>query len=84
MDATRAVLRKTASEGFTAQELKKINGYLAGQFAIGLQTPQALAGELADMAIYGLPNDYLQTYLAKLAGRSARRREPRGENVFRA
>ena len=66
LDATRAVLKKTASEGFTSQELAKINGYLAGQFAIGLQTPQALARELADMAIYNLPNDYLQTYLAKL------------------
>ena len=66
LDATRAVLKKTANEGFTAQELTKINGYLAGQFAIGLQTPQALAGQLANMAIYNLPSDYLQTYLAKL------------------
>ena len=66
LDATRAVLQKTATEGFSAQELKKINGYLAGQFAIGLQTPNALAGRLAEMAIYGLPDDYLQTYLAKL------------------
>ncbi len=66
LDATRAVLKKTAEQGFSAQELAKINGYLAGQFAIGLQTPQALAGRLAEMAIYGLPDDYLQTYLAKL------------------
>ena len=66
LDATRSVLKKTAEQGFSAQELTKIKGYLAGQFAIGLQTPQALAGRLAEMAIYGLPDDYLQTYLAKL------------------
>jgi zinc protease len=66
LDATRAVLRRTATQGCTAAELKKIKGYLAGQFVIELQTPQALAARLADVAFYNLPNDDLQTYLSKL------------------
>ncbi len=66
IDATNAVLRRTAEKGFTAAELKKVQGYLSGLFAIHVQTPEALAGELTDVALYGLPNDYLQTYLSKL------------------
>jgi zinc protease len=66
IDATNAVLRRTAEKGFTAAELKKVKGYLSGLFAIHVQTPEALAGELADVAFYGLPDDYLQTYLSKL------------------
>jgi zinc protease len=66
LDAVSKVLEDTAVKGFKAGELKKVQGYLAGLFAIRVQTPEALAGELADMAFFGLPNDYLQTYLAKL------------------
>jgi len=66
MDATNAVLRRTAEQGFTAAELKKVKGYLSGLFAIHIQTPEALAGEWADVAFYGLSDDYLQTYLSKL------------------
>lgn len=66
IDATHAVLRRTAEKGFTPAELKKVKGYLSGLFAIHVQTPEALAGELAEIAFYGLPDDYLQTYLSKL------------------
>lgn len=66
LDAVRDVLRKTATQGFTAAELKKVQGYLTGLFAIRVQIPQALTAQLADIAFYGLPDDYLQTYLLKL------------------
>jgi zinc protease len=66
IDATRAVLKRAAAQGFTPAELQKVKGYLAGMFAIRVQTPEALAAQLADIAFYGLPDDYLQTYLPRL------------------
>jgi zinc protease len=66
IDATEKVLRDTASKGFTAAELKRVKGYLTGLFAISMQSPEALAGQLATMAFYGLPDDYLRTYLTKI------------------
>jgi zinc protease len=66
LDATRGVLKKAATQGFTSSELTKVKGYLSGLFAIRVQTPQALAAQLGDMAFFGLPDDYLQTYLPKL------------------
>ncbi len=66
IDATRNVLTRTAQSGFTPEEFAVHKGYLKGSFAIRLQTPEALAGHLAEMALYHLPEDYLQTYLAKL------------------
>lgn len=65
LDATNGVLKK-AAQGLTLEEVKKFKGYLEGGFAIGAQTPEALAGQLAEIALYNLPNDYLQTYLPRL------------------
>lgn len=66
VDAVEALLRDTARKGFTEAELQKVKGYLAGLFAIRLQTPDELASQLADVAFYHLPDDYLDTYLARL------------------
>jgi zinc protease len=66
IDATQAVLRRTAASGLTQAELTKVKGYLAGMYAIAVQTPEALAAQLGEIAFYGLPSDYLQTYLPKL------------------
>jgi zinc protease len=65
--AVGEVLRKTAQNGFTPAELKKGKQYIAGIFAIKVQTPESIAGELADMTFYGLPNDYLETYIQKIS-----------------
>jgi zinc protease len=66
LDAVNGVLKRTAERGFTAEELQKVKSYLAGLFALGLQTPDALADILSDMALYNLPANYLQTYLTRL------------------
>ena len=66
IDSVESVLKKTAEKGFTAAELAKVKGYLAGQYAISLQTPSALAGQLSEILFYGLPNDYLTTYITKI------------------
>ncbi len=66
IDATLAVLKRASAQGLTEMELKKVKGYMAGMFAISMQTPEAQAAQLGEIAFYGLPNDYLQTYLPRL------------------
>ena len=66
IDSVNRLLSQTASTGITASELNKVKRYLEGTFAIRMQTGRALAGELADIAFYGLPNNYLETYLPSL------------------
>ena len=50
----------------SAKELKKVKGYMAGAFARSVQTPEELARQLAGIEFFGLPRDYLQTYIQKL------------------
>jgi zinc protease len=66
IDATQDVLKRTANQGVTAKELSKVKGYMAGQYAIAMQTPEAIAGQLAEMEFYKLPNNYLETYITHL------------------
>ena len=66
LDATTSVLRTTAQKGFTPGELQKAKNLLVGVFAIQIQSPEALAAQLANIAFYNLPPDYLQTYLQRL------------------
>ena len=66
INATDAVLKRAATQGLTPAELQKVKGYMAGNYAIAMQTPEAQAAQLGDIAFYGLPNDYLQTYLPRL------------------
>ena len=67
IDLVEAVLKKTAYKGFTTGEVAKVKGrHPAGQYAIGLQTPQALAAQLAEMVFHRLPDDYPTTYITKL------------------
>jgi zinc protease len=66
IDAVSDVLRKAQTKGFTPAEVTKVKGYMAGLFAIRMQTPGAIAGQLADIAFFGLPADYLQTYIQRV------------------
>lgn len=68
IDAVQAVLRRTARSGVTPAELTKVKNYMSGLYAIHVQTPEALAGELAAMAFYGLPDNYLESYPARIRG----------------
>lgn len=60
------VLGRFRAEGVTGEELDKAKRYLRGTFAIGHQTPEAMAESLADIAFYGLPRDYYDTYLDRV------------------
>ena len=60
------VLARFRADGVTDEELDKAKRYLRGTFAIGHQTPEAMAESLADIAFYGLPRDYYDTYLDRV------------------
>lgn len=49
-----------------AEELKARQGFLAGIFLLGLETPEAVAGRLLQAELFGLGADYLGTYTSKV------------------
>jgi zinc protease len=66
IDAMLNEIKKYRANGATAEELKKGQNYVAGSFARGLQSPEALAARLTDIEIYGFPKNHLETYVQKL------------------
>jgi zinc protease len=74
VDATKLVLEeiaKMAGGEVTDAELNVARDYLAGVFVIGSETPSQIAGRVTNAAFYGLPDDYNQTYPAKVRGVTA-------------
>lgn len=55
-------LQRIASEPVSAQELTNARRALIGRFALSLDSPQSLMGNLATQKIYRLPADYWDTY----------------------
>jgi len=49
-----------------AKLLGKARTFLAGQFPLKLETPDALAGRLAEIEFFGLPKDDLETYVSRV------------------
>jgi predicted Zn-dependent peptidase len=66
IDVILAELSKLRERGVTKEELQKAQNYLAGDFARGLQTPEALASQISDIELYGFPGDYLETYIQNI------------------
>ena len=61
--------------GPTLAEVEKARRYLAGLFPLRTETNESLAGVLADMALYGLGDDWLDRYRDRV--RSVTREEAR-------
>lgn len=55
-------LQRIANEPVSAQELTNARRALIGRFALSLDSPQSLMGNLATQKIYRLPADYWDTY----------------------
>lgn len=66
MKAVLAELDGMASAPMPAGELSNVKNYIAGTFLLGLETQDGLASQLNSMKARGLPNDYLETYTAKV------------------
>ena len=62
IDEVLKVVQRLKTDGPTEEELDKAHQYLAGQYPLGLQSPDDLAAHLLDVEFYGLPADYLNTF----------------------
>ncbi len=54
-----------------ADELAEIQNYLAGVFSLGVATQDGLRGQLANLYLNELPEDYLETYRQRVRGVTA-------------
>ena len=60
-------LNKLKTEPVTDTELELAKSYIAGAFARSLEDPETVADFALNTLMYGLPPDYYQTYLQRLA-----------------
>jgi zinc protease len=61
-----AELERIRSEPPDAAELARVQSQRAGSFALALETSREVAGALVDLEVYGLPQDSLDTYRARV------------------
>lgn len=54
-------------QGLDPKLVAKAKTYMAGQFPLRLETPEALAARLAEIEFHGLPKDELATYRSRVA-----------------
>jgi zinc protease len=66
VDAVLAEVKKLADGGPTDAELDKAHAYLKGQFPLGLQSPDYLAAEIANVEYFQLPSDFIAGYPARI------------------
>ncbi|HVE78007.1 MAG TPA: pitrilysin family protein [Gemmatimonadaceae bacterium] len=69
--AAREVLReidRMRAEPIAADELSLATSYLDGVFPIRYETTGAIAAALASLVVYGLPDDYFDTYRSRIRG----------------
>jgi zinc protease len=70
LQVTLDVLDGFTRDGATADELKRSQSLLTGQFPKQLETPGAVAGKLAELAGFGLPRSDLEAYPARVTATS--------------
>ncbi len=58
-------------DGVTEQELASARDYLRGTLPLELQTTDQLASRLADLVIFGLPDDYFEQYRERIGAVTA-------------
>ena len=66
VDAVLVEVKKLVDAGPTDAELDKSRNFLKGQFPLGLQSPDYLAAEIANADFFGLPQDFIASYPAKI------------------
>ena len=59
---TLTEIRRLHAEGATAEEVAFAKDYLVGIFPLAFETPEAISQAIARAVVYGLPEDYYQTY----------------------
>ena len=66
LKAVVAELDDMASKPVPTDELNDVQNYLSGNFVIGLETQAGLATQLSNMKLLGLPDNYLETFTARI------------------
>ena len=59
-------IKRLRAEDPTAKELRGIQNFLAGTFALRNSSPAGIAGQLAFLDLYGLSEDYLRNYVQRV------------------
>jgi zinc protease len=70
-DAVREILHETrlmAAEGPTEAEVEAARDYIAGVFPLRLETSGQVAGRIAELVIYDLPDDHHARYRDRIRG----------------
>jgi zinc protease len=70
VDAAREVLseiERIRESEISESELSLASAFLQGVFPIRYETTSAIASALTNLAIYGLPDDYFDTYRDRIA-----------------
>lgn len=68
-------LHRIRDEEITPAELDDARQYVAGTFPLALQTTDGVASRLSELAIYGLPDSYLEDFAARILSVSAEEAE---------
>ncbi|KTD49851.1 zinc protease (peptidase, M16 family) [Legionella rubrilucens] len=66
LQVTRETLDGFLKMGPSEEELTAAKQYLAGNFPLSLASNNSIAGMLLRIAFYNLPDDYLDTYVARI------------------
>jgi zinc protease len=65
---TQQTLNRYVQKGPTDQELKAAKDYLTGSFALYFGSNDDIASQLLALGLEGLPDDYFDTYIARIEG----------------
>lgn len=66
LEAVLEEMERMAKEPAGQEELADVKNYLSGIFVLGLETQNGLANQLATVKLMELPEDYLETYTARI------------------
>jgi zinc protease len=66
LNSIAAELETLVKQPVPESELRAVKNYLSGNFVMGLETQAGLATQLSNMKLLGLPDNYLETYTARI------------------
>ncbi len=62
IDLVLSEMARMQTQPLDARELGRVQSFAEGRFALGLETSDAVMSSLVNLAVYGLPEDSLDTY----------------------
>lgn len=65
------LIDKLRDEPLAASDLRVAKDFMTGSFPLQIETPQQVAGRIADARLLGLPNDYVAEYRDRVAAATA-------------